>query len=134
MKLNKTKIVATLGPSSSSRSMLKKLLNAGVDAFRINFSHASYENTSQTIKLIRELSAELKIHASILADLQGPKIRLGTVKENTFLKKGGISALPLKKLPWVTKNLSQSIMLIFPKTLILEKKFLSMMASLFARC
>ena len=81
MKLNKTKIVATLGPASSSRVMLKKLLNAGVDVFRINFSHASYSETANIVRRIRELSVELKIHVSILGDLQGPKIRLGLIKE-----------------------------------------------------
>ena len=79
MKLNKTKIVATLGPASSSTVMLKKLLKAGVDVFRVNFSHASYVETADIIRSIRELSVELKIHVSILGDLQGPKIRLGLV-------------------------------------------------------
>ena len=90
MKLNKTKIVATLGPASKSRPMLKKLLNAGVDVFRVNFSHASYAEIAEIVKNIRELSAELHIHASVLGDLQGPKIRLGLVKENTFVKKGDV--------------------------------------------
>ena len=90
MKFNKTKIVATLGPASSERPMLKKLMNAGVDVFRINFSHASYTETTETVKNIRELSVELNIHASVLGDLQGPKIRLGIVKENVFVKKGDV--------------------------------------------
>lgn len=90
MKLNKTKIVATLGPASKSRPMLKKLMNAGVDVFRVNFSHASYAEIAEIVKNIRELSAELHIHASVLGDLQGPKIRLGLVKENTFVKKGDV--------------------------------------------
>ena len=98
MKLNKTKIVATLGPASSSIPMLKKLLNAGVDVFRINFSHASYEETSVTVKNIRELSAELKIHASILADLQGPKIRLGNIKEGVSVKKGDLLEITTEHL------------------------------------
>ena len=90
MKFNKTKIVATLGPASSARPMLKKLMKAGVDVFRINFAHASYAETIETIKNIRELSVELNIHASVLGDLQGPKIRLGIVKENVFVKKGDV--------------------------------------------
>ena len=90
MKLNKTKIVATLGPASRSRPMLKKLMRAGVDVFRINFSHSPHKETAETIKIIRELSLELKIHASILGDLQGPKIRLGVIKENVIVKKGDI--------------------------------------------
>ena len=56
MKLNKTKIVATLGPASSAKPMLKKLLNAGVDVFRVNFSHASHAEVITTVKIIRDLS------------------------------------------------------------------------------
>ena len=100
MKFNKTKIVATLGPASSERPMLKKLMNAGVDVFRVNFSHASYTETIETIKNIRELSVELNIHASVLGDLQGPKIRLGIVKENVFVKKGDVIEI-------TTKNVSE---------------------------
>ena len=100
MKFNKTKIVATLGPASSERPMLKKLINAGVDVFRVNFSHASHTETIETVKNIRELSVELNIHASVLGDLQGPKIRLGIVKENVFVKKGDI-------LEITTKNVSE---------------------------
>ena len=115
MKLNKTKIVATLGPASSSRPMLKKLLNAGVDVFRINFSHASYEETSITIKNIRELSAELKIHASILADLQGPKIRLGNIKEGVSVKKGDVINITTKTLKEGDNKLVSINYLDFPK-------------------
>ena len=115
MKLNKTKIVATLGPASSSRPMLKKLLNAGVDVFRINFSHASYEETSITIQNIRELSAELKIHASILADLQGPKIRLGNIKEGVSVKKGDVINITTKTLKEGDNKLISINYLDFPK-------------------
>ena len=90
MKLNKTKIVATLGPASRSETMLRRLLKAGVDVFRVNFSHATHLETAETIKHIRKLSGDLKIHASILGDLQGPKIRLGEVKENIVVKKGNV--------------------------------------------
>ena len=115
MKLNKTKIVATLGPASSSRPMLKRLLNAGVDVFRINFSHASYEETSITIQNIRELSAELKIHASILADLQGPKIRLGNIKEGVSVKKGDVINITTKTLKEGDNKLVSINYLDFPK-------------------
>lgn len=98
MKLNKTKIVATLGPASSSREMLKKLMKAGVDVFRVNFSHSSYVETASIIKAIRELSTELKVHVSILGDLQGPKIRLGLVKEKSFLNKGDVLEITTKNL------------------------------------
>lgn len=124
MKLNKTKIVATLGPASSSRPMLKKLLNAGVDVFRINFSHASYDETSIIVKNIRELSAELKIHASILADLQGPKIRLGNVKEGVSIKKGDLLEITTKVLKVGDNKLVSINYLDFPKDVNLNESIL----------
>jgi pyruvate kinase len=75
----KTKIVATIGPASSSKTILKQLIHAGVDVFRINFSHAEYSNVEKIIKTIRELNLELNTHIPILADLQGPKIRIGNL-------------------------------------------------------
>jgi len=96
MKLNKTKIVATLGPASSAKPMLKKLMNAGVDVFRVNFSHASHAEVITTVKIIRDLSSELNIHPSILGDLQGPKIRLGLVKKGVSVKKGDFIELTTK--------------------------------------
>ena len=90
MKLNKTKIVATIGPASNSRAMLKKLMVAGVDVFRVNFSHASYKEIKACVDHVRSLSESLNIHASILGDLQGPKIRLGLVKNGCVVKKGDL--------------------------------------------
>jgi len=90
MKLNKTKIVATIGPASSSRATLQKLMVAGVDVFRVNFSHASYEEIKPCVDHIRSLSEKLNIHVSILGDLQGPKIRLGLVKKGCSVKKGNL--------------------------------------------
>ena len=75
----KTKIVATLGPATSKREVLKEMVGAGVDVFRINFSHASYDDVKERIRIIRELNEELGIHTSILADLQGPKLRVGVM-------------------------------------------------------
>ena len=95
--------------------MLKKLLNAGVDVFRINFSHASYDKTADAIKNIRELSVELKIHASILADLQGPKIRLGLVKEKSFLNKGDVLEITTKSLKLGSEKHVSINYLDFPK-------------------
>ncbi len=90
MKLNKTKIVATVGPASSSKPMLKKLMSSGVDVFRINFSHSSYAETKKIVDNIRSLNSELKVHVSILGDLQGPKIRIGQVEQGVELKKGDV--------------------------------------------
>ena len=75
----KTKIVATLGPATSKRSTLKEMMLAGVDVFRINFSHADYEDVKERVKIIRELNEELGLYTSILADLQGPKLRVGVM-------------------------------------------------------
>ncbi len=75
----KTKIVATLGPATSKKEVLKKMMEAGVDVFRINFSHASHDDVAERIKLIRELNEELEINTAILADLQGPKLRVGVM-------------------------------------------------------
>ena len=88
MKLNKTKIIATLGPSSSSKTMMSKLITAGVDVFRINFSHSDHLEVERIVKDIKLLRVKHKKHVSILGDLQGPKIRLGSVVPETSLKKG----------------------------------------------
>ncbi|WP_396178902.1 pyruvate kinase, partial [Flavobacterium sp.] len=72
----KTKIVATLGPACSTREVLKNMIDAGVNVFRINFSHADYEDVSEKINLIRSLNDEFGYTTAILADLQGPKLRV----------------------------------------------------------
>lgn len=76
-----TKIVATLGPSSESPEIVRSLINAGVNVFRINASHGTQEGIEQKIRTIRAISQELNLHVGILLDLQGPKIRLGTFEE-----------------------------------------------------
>lgn len=93
MNLNKTKIIATLGPSSTSKSKLKSLILAGVNVFRVNFSHALHDEVKNTISNIREISSSLNIHVSILGDLQGPKIRLGLVDKNIVVKKGDVVSI-----------------------------------------
>ena len=86
--MKRTKIVATLGPASLKPSVLKKLLFEGVNVFRINFSHGSPEENRKTILSVKKLLTETKKHASILADLQGPKLRIGTMKPNTRVLPG----------------------------------------------
>ncbi|PID89778.1 MAG: pyruvate kinase [Bacteroidia bacterium] len=81
---SKTKIIATVGPASSSKEMLKSLVIAGVDVFRLNFSHASHEEHLEIIKKIREINTELNFNTAILADLQGPKLRIGEVENNAI--------------------------------------------------
>lgn len=75
-----TKIVATVGPACSSREGLKSLIEAGVDVFRLNFSHGSHEVHAATIEKIVSLNEEMGTHVSILADLQGPKLRVGEME------------------------------------------------------
>ncbi len=79
----KTKIVATIGPASSSPKLLKKLIFAGVDVFRLNFSHGVYEDLERIIKDIRALNTKMETHVAILADLQGPKIRTGEIPDGS---------------------------------------------------
>ncbi len=84
----KTKIVATLGPATSSKETLLKMMKAGVDVFRINFSHADYEDVKERINMIRSLSEKHNHNTSILADLQGPKLRVGRMKEEVIVSPG----------------------------------------------
>ncbi len=77
----RTKIVATLGPSCDTREQLGALLKAGVNVFRLNFSHGELEQKAEWIRHIREISLEQKYAVSILGDLQGPKIRTGLMRD-----------------------------------------------------
>lgn len=84
----KTKIVATLGPSTVSTEILKNMLEAGVNLFRVNFSHAKHADVKNRIDTIRELNEKYGFNAGILADLQGPKLRVGIMKEEVIVAKG----------------------------------------------
>ena len=84
----KTKIVATLGPASSSPEVMEEMILNGVDVFRINFSHADYEGVEKQIKTIRNLNTKLNTNVSILADLQGPKLRVGIIEEGVVVEEG----------------------------------------------
>ena len=88
--INKTKIVATLGPASNSRAVLKNMIEAGMNVARLNFSHGEYETHAESIKIIRSLSRTMNRHIGILLDLQGPKIRTGKLKdgEPVYLETG----------------------------------------------
>jgi pyruvate kinase len=82
--LVKTKIVATLGPASSSPERLRELVAAGADVFRLNFAHGNYDSHALVVGHIRALSKELQRPIGILGDLSGPKIRLGELPEEGF--------------------------------------------------
>ena len=84
----KTKIVATLGPATSKKEVLRDMIEAGVDVFRINFSHANYDDVTERINMIRELNEELGTYSSILADLQGPKLRVGVMAGEVVVDPG----------------------------------------------
>ena len=86
----KTKIVATLGPACSSKEVIKKMIDAGVNVFRINFSHADYTDVKERIDIIRGLNDEFGYATAILADLQGPKLRVGVMKEDVVVNPGDI--------------------------------------------
>ncbi|MBX2969599.1 MAG: pyruvate kinase [Cyclobacteriaceae bacterium] len=85
---NKTKIVATIGPSSNSREMLRALIKEGVDVFRLNFSHGTHEDHQKVINTVRELNEELGSTVALLLDLQGPKIRVQEVEPDIVLERG----------------------------------------------
>jgi pyruvate kinase len=90
-KVQKTKIVATVGPSCNTYEGLKALALAGVDVFRLNFSHGTHEGHKAVIDNIVRVNEELGMHISMLADLQGPKLRVGKIENNSFpLVKGQV--------------------------------------------
>lgn len=85
---NKTKIVATVGPASNSKEMLRALIKEGVDVFRLNFSHGSHEDHLKVIHFVRELNQELGTNVSLLQDLQGPKIRVNEMQPDIVIERG----------------------------------------------
>lgn len=85
---NKTKIVATVGPASNSKDVLRALIREGVDVFRLNFSHGTHEDHLKVINNVRELNKELGSTVSLLQDLQGPKIRVQEVEPDTVVERG----------------------------------------------
>ncbi|MBI2258395.1 MAG: pyruvate kinase [Flavobacteriia bacterium] len=87
--MKKIKIVATLGPACSSKETLKQMVLNGLNVCRINFSHGSYEDYIKAIKIIREINDETGLNIAILADLQGPKIRIHEVENNGILLVSG---------------------------------------------
>lgn len=115
---NKTKIVATIGPSSNSRPILKKMILSGMNVARLNFSHGSYQDHGKVINIIRALSKEMDKPVGILLDLQGPKIRTDTLKNGNpvLLKKNKTIQITSKQVPGnadivstTYKNLSKDV-------------------------
>ena len=83
-----TKIVSTLGPASHDIKVIKSLMISGVNVFRLNFSHGSHEDHLKSIKHIRNLEKKLNLQIAILADLQGPKFRIGEMEDGILIKAG----------------------------------------------
>jgi pyruvate kinase len=88
MKTNRTKIIATVGPSCSDEQTLQSLVNTGVDCFRVNLSHGTIEEKSDFFDLIKKMSLPSGERPAILADLSGPKIRVSDLKKSLHLKVG----------------------------------------------
>src|SRR5277367_3893518 len=94
-----TKIVATLGPASDPPDIMRSLLHAGVDVFRLNASHGVWEDHAKRIELVRKAAADCGKHTGILLDLQGPKIRLGKFDG------GAATLLPGKRFTITTETI-----------------------------
>src|SRR5580765_7404157 len=77
--IGRTKIVATIGPASSTPEVLRQLIDAGVSVFRLNFSHGTHDEHSAVVSHIRSVSRDMERHVGILQDLCGPKMRLGSL-------------------------------------------------------
>ena len=84
-----TKIVATLGPATDTPEHVRKLIEAGVDVFRLNASHGTQEEHGTRIRWVREIADNIGVHIGILMDLQGPKIRLGTFQNGACRLEAG---------------------------------------------
>ncbi|GAA6755201.1 pyruvate kinase [Thermus thalpophilus] len=93
----RTKIVATLGPASSTKEVIRALAEAGVDVFRLNFSHGTPEDHKERVALVREVEEELGKTLAILQDLQGPKIRVGRFREGRVELKAGQTFILTRK-------------------------------------
>jgi pyruvate kinase len=95
---SQTKIIATLGPASSSKDILRQMIYEGVDVFRLNFSHSSQEEYLRLINLIKDLNLELGSNVAVMADLQGPKLRVGEIENNLIqLNEGDVITFVTEK-------------------------------------
>lgn len=102
----RTKIVATIGPATSSPEVLRALIEAGATTFRLNFSHGTHEDHQRSIRLIRQTSFELNQPVGILQDLQGPKIRLGRFESGSIILNKGDRFILTSKLVTGTQEIS----------------------------
>ncbi len=84
-----TKIIATVGPASRSYETLLELMKAGVDVFRLNFSHGTHDDHREVIQRVTYINDKYSTHIGILADLQGPKLRVGEIKDEPLMLEDG---------------------------------------------
>lgn len=98
MTFNKAKIVATVGPACSEKNVLLEMARAGVNVFRINFSHGSHDDHRQVIRRIRAINQEHNLNLAMLADLQGPKLRVGDMEDGAMLVPGAAFAFTNQKI------------------------------------
>ncbi|WP_456378731.1 pyruvate kinase [Lutibacter sp.] len=100
----RTKIVATLGPACNTKEIIEKMMVSGVNVFRVNFSHADYEDVKTKIKIIRDINRKGNFHIAILADLQGPKLRVGKMAQKVKLKVGDSFTFTTNKCEGTTEK------------------------------
>jgi len=104
---NKTKVIATVGPASNTKEKLMQLIQAGVDVFRLNFSHGSHEDHLKVIRFVRELNQENGLNIGLLQDLQGPKIRTREVENNGVeLRSGSELIITTEKIIGTSERIS----------------------------
>src|SRR4051812_21458643 len=84
----RTKIVATLGPATANKEMLTALVHAGMDGARLNFSHGTHDQHAEQARLVREVQDEVGRPLALIADLQGPKLRIGDLEAPVTLTRG----------------------------------------------
>lgn len=107
--LIKTKIVCTIGPASSSKETLERLVRAGMDVARLNFSHGTQEEHRRVITLLRRISSRLGKPVAVLQDLSGPKIRIGPIRSGpVVLEPGALFTLTARKVPGDARSVSIS--------------------------
>ncbi|MBA2678499.1 MAG: pyruvate kinase, partial [Ktedonobacteraceae bacterium] len=106
--MRRTKIVCTIGPATSSDERLEQLIVAGMNVARLNFSHGQHEEHGRVIERVRAISARLNIPVAILQDLQGPKIRVGTLQDGgpVTLVTGASLTITTRDIPGTARTIS----------------------------
>ncbi|HUX97893.1 MAG TPA: pyruvate kinase [Bacteroidales bacterium] len=106
---SQTKVIVTLGPASNRKGIILQMINEGVDVFRLNFSHSTKDEHLKLMNIIKQLNLELGTNVSILADLQGPKLRVGIIENNLLnLEKGDIISFVTEKCSGTKDHLYMS--------------------------